>query len=277
MTSVITDPDQSEVDDGSVEFGLVELDLLATHAGAPLPYPLRVPPFGRIHGEREVLLAVAGQTLRARGLADGHGPVDAAAELVTALREYRGTVDLVLVDQEGARGVAAIAYRSWALLCQRTLTDDPASTVRIRRVADTALASELLDLVPDVAPATSLPITLPARAISIGKTLIDEVADGTELEQRLRDLVRDHGGDAAVLDQLAGLLPTLTGRGQLGAARRAGEGNVRAGAELSWLDSPRGRVRLNHTEDGWVSVNPLTRTAMKSVLNGLSAIARKPQ
>jgi hypothetical protein len=35
-----------------VHFGLVELDLLAAHAGVRFPFPLRIPEFGRIPGER---------------------------------------------------------------------------------------------------------------------------------------------------------------------------------------------------------------------------------
>lgn len=231
----------------TVHFGLVELDLLAAHAGVPLPFPLRVPSFGRITGEREVLLAAAGHTLRTRGLADGHGPVGLAAELVTALREHRGTVDLVLAGPDGSVGVVAMVYRSWALLCRQPLNDDLAGTVRIQRVAQTALAGELIGMVPAVAPAVSMPITLAPGEI-----------------------------DPEVLDQLAGLLPTLLGRGQLGATRRAElSGSTRAGTELSWLDSPRGRVRVDRAADGWLSVNPLRQTDLRHALDELAGLARR--
>ena len=144
-----------------VHFGLVELDLLATHAGARFPFPLRVPEFGRIPGEREVLLAAAGATLRARGLAGERGPLGVAAEVVTALREYRGTVDLVLTGPGGAVGIVAMVYRSWTLICRQPLTGDPATNgVRIRRVAQNALADELIGMVPEVEPAVAMPITL---------------------------------------------------------------------------------------------------------------------
>ena len=208
-----------------VHFGLVELDLLAAHAGARFPFPLRVPEFGRIEGEREVLLAGAGVTLRVRGLAGERGPLGVAAEVVRALREYRGTVDLVLAAPDSAVGAVAMVYRSWALLCTQPLTGDPAALVRVRRVAQTALADELLAMLPEVAAAQVMPITLPPS-----------------------------GADPDVLDDLDWLLPEVTGRGQLGATRR---GTGRTGTELSWLDSPRGRVRVDRTKDGWLSVNPL--------------------
>lgn len=226
-----------------VYFGLVELDLLATHAGARFPFPLRVPEFGRIEGEREVLLAGAGVTLRVRGLAGERGPLGVAAEVVTALREYRGAVDLVLAGPGSVVGVLAMVYRSWALICRQPLTGDPATTgVRIRRVAQNALTDELIGMVPEVAPASTMPITLPPD-----------------------------DADPDVLDELGGLLPEVTGRGQLGATR----GGARSGTELSWLDGPRGRVRVNRAEDGWISVNPLRHNDMRSALDEMAMIARR--
>lgn len=230
-----------------VHFGLVELDLLAAHAGARFPFPLRVPEFGRIAGEREVLLAAAGVTLRVRGLAGERGPLGVAAEVVTALREYRGTVDLVLAGPDPAVGVAAMVYRSWALICTQPLTGDPAANgVLIRRVAQNALADELIAMVPEVAPAQAMPITLPPGG--------------------------DDPADPGLLDELGGLLPELTGRGQLGATRR---GTGRAGTELSWVDGPHGRVRVDRAADGWVSVNPLRQNEIRFALDELAMIARR--
>jgi hypothetical protein len=235
---------ETRTGDHGVHFGLVELDLLAAHAGARFPFPLRVPEFGRIAGEREVLLAAAGVTLRVRGLAGERGPLGVAAEVVTALSEYRGTVDLVLTGPDVAVGFVAMVYRSWALICRQPLTGNPATNgVRIRRVAQNALADELIGMVPEVEPALAMPITLPPD-----------------------------GGDPGVLDELGRLLPELTGTGQLGATRRAAG---RAGAELSWLDGPRGRVRQNRTEDGWISVNPLRRNDMRFAFDNLAMIARR--
>ena len=91
--------------------------------------------------------------------------------------------------------------------------------------------------------------------------------DASEFE--LRDAVRDHGGDPDVLDQFAGLLVPLTGRGQLGATRR----KSRVGPELSWLDGPRGRVRVR-TANGWTSVNSLRRNEFRAALSELATMAR---
>ena len=228
-----------------VHFGLVELDLLATHAGVRFPFPLRVPEFGRIAGEREVLLAAAGVTMRVRGLAGRRGPLGVAAELVTALREYRGTVDLVLAGPDSVVGVVAMVYRSWALICGQPLTGAQASTgVWIRRVAQSVLADELIGMVPEVAPVRAMPITL-----------------------------SPDGDDPGVLDDLGELLAELTGSGQLGATRR-GTGE-RSGTELSWLDGPRGRVRVNRAADGWLSINPLRQNEIRLALDNVAMIARR--
>lgn len=276
MTAATTRTPRRRAPEG-IHFGQIELDLIATHVGVPFPFPLRVPSFGRIAGEREVLFAAAGQTLQARGLADEDGPAGAAAELATALREHRSTVDLVLVDSDGATAIVAMVYRSWALICEQPLDDDPASPVRIRRVVANALTDSLLAMVPDVAAARSMPISLPERAISAAADLISNAADDAAKERLLRELVRDCGGDPDALDHLAGLLPSLAGRGQLGATRRDGYGSVRAGTELSWLDGPRGRVRVNPARNGWMSINPLRGDDLRFALEDLAGIARRPR
>jgi hypothetical protein len=164
--------------------------------------------------------------------------------VVTALREYRGTVDLVLVAPDSVIGIVALVYGSWALICHQPLTGSLAKNgVRIRRVAQNALADELTKLVPDIEPAQSMPITLPPD--DIDRDLLESVGD---------------------------VLPELTGSGQLGATRRSG---VRAGPELSWLDGPRGRVQVNRTADGWMSVNPLRHSEVRSRLHELAVIARR--
>jgi hypothetical protein len=262
----------------TVHLGLVELDLLASHAEVSPPFPLRVPSFGRIPGEREVLLAAASQTLRVRGLADDGGPIGAAAELVTALREHRGTVDLVLIGPSGALGVVALVYGSTAMICrQRLYTDERANTVRVWTVRQTAIADEFARMIPAFGQARSMPIAVPTAALDAAEALVrGDDRDVTDREQRFRDLVREHGGDPSVLDQLISLLSTVHGKGQLGATRRVGAGSQRAGTELSWLDGARGRLAVNRDVDGWVSVNPLRPNGLRAALDQLTAIARQP-
>ncbi|SDW40945.1 EspG family protein [Amycolatopsis xylanica] len=261
MTAAVTE---------AVHFGLVELDLLAAHAGTAFPFPLRIPSFGRIDGEREVLLGTAGATLEASGLADENGPTGIAADVVAALRHRRGTVDLVVADGDQTIAAVAMVCRSWALICRQRLDDELTGMVRVWRVPEAMLADELFALVPECPAARSMPITLPAYAVDAAAGLADD--NDREHERRLRALVRDCGGDPAVLDQLAGLLSTVIGRGQVGATR----GSARIGAELSWLDGPRGRVRINRAT-GWVSVNPLRHNDLRLALSELAMASRGPR
>lgn len=251
-------------DRDSVHIGQIELDLLATHAGVPVPFPLRVPSFGRIPAERELLLATAGQTLRRRDLAAAEGPRGTAAEVVTALREHRGAIDLVLADSQRTVGVLALVYGTQALLCTQTLDNDPASPISVRHCPETLLAKQLYELIPDRPAAHTFPITLPGAVVHP-----TEEKD----ERRLREQVREHGGDPAALDQLVGALSSVTGQGQLGVTR----GGRRAGSELSWLDGSRGRVRVGRTDGGWVSANPLRPKSIQTVLSELVTIARAPR
>jgi hypothetical protein len=235
----------------TVHFGLAELDLLTTHAGVRMPFPVRVPCYGRTAAERTAMLAMAGATLTAHGLADNTGPTGLAAELVTALRTLRGTVDLVTTGAAtGPVGVLALRYGSSALMCRQMLTRTHPNLVEVTRIGQDELADELFRAVPRLTGASVVPISLDAGVLAAVSSAADEPEGATE--DRLRALTRAAGGDPDELDRLASLLPTVTGRGQLGATRAD-----RRIAELSWLDSPIGRVRIDHGKDGWVSVNPL--------------------
>lgn len=244
-----------------IAFELVELDLLATHAGVPFPFPLRVPSFGRLAYERDVLLAEAGHALCDRGLATGHGPTGVAAELVTALCEHRSAVDLVVIGNGTVTGVVAMVYGDQAMLCRQPLHAERAGTVLVTRVAATALADEFAGLIPNTSAVRALPITLPPGV----------VVDTPTTRRQARELVRAAGGDEAVVDQLVDLFPALTGQGQLGVTRR--ESGSRP-LEVSWLDSPRGRVRVSGDDRGWVSVNPLRRSELVRLTRDAASLAR---
>lgn len=210
---------------------LVEMDLLATHAGVRFPFPLRVPSFGRLIDERDVLLAEAGHALCDRGLATGHGPAGVAADLVTALREHRSAVDLVVLGAGTVTGVVAMVHGDHAMLCRQPLHAERAGTVQVTRVPAAALADEFAGLIPNIPAATGLPITIPPGVVN--------------------------------------LFPALTGQGQLGVIR----GGSRP-FEVSWLDSPTGRVRVSGDDRGWVSVNPLRRSELVRLTRDAATLAR---
>lgn len=138
-----------------IAFDLVEMDLLATHAGVRWPFPLRVPSFGKLASERADLLAEAGHGLQTRGLAETHGPTGMARELVTALLEHTAVVDLVVPGT----GAVAMVYGDDALVCTQS-----ESTVRVTQVEAETVGDELVALVPERRPAQIMPITLPPGA-----------------------------------------------------------------------------------------------------------------
>ncbi|MEU6642787.1 ESX secretion-associated protein EspG [Saccharomonospora sp. NPDC046836] len=257
----------------TVEFGLAELDLLGAYAGTSFPFPLRVPSFGRIEGERNALLAAAGQALSERGLATDHGPLGVAADLVTALREHRNTVDLVVVGPDTVIGVVAMVHGPRAVVCRQKIGGTP-GPVTVTRVAAADLTDEFANQIPQAAAAPAMPITLPPRVVGDATRLLENTAGTAAPRKRVRTLVRERGGDEAAVDALVNLLPSVTGRGQLGAALRSTAGAVERPLELSWLDSPQGRVRVDDDARGWVSINPLRHSELVRVLGEAATLAR---
>ncbi|GAA2669283.1 MULTISPECIES: ESX secretion-associated protein EspG [Actinosynnema] len=240
----------------AARFALAELDLLTTHAGAPMPYPVQVPSHGRTAGERAAVLASAGATLVARDLADRTGPTGLAGALVTALRAPE-PVDLVLTGgRDGPLGVLALRRERTALVCRQPLTPALAHLVEVVEIDRDGLVDELLRDVPALPGAPVVPVTLTREVV--------DAASGGADEDRLRALTRDAGGDPAELDRLAALLRGVSGRGQLGGAGRGGR------IELSWLDSAAGRLRIDRGADGWVSVNPLHPNDVRRFLRALT-------
>ncbi|CAM3186774.1 ESX secretion-associated protein EspG [Saccharomonospora xinjiangensis] len=256
-----------------VRFGLPELDLLTTYAGTRSPFPLKVPSFGRIEDERTGLFATAARALTERGLATAHGPAGVAADLVAALREHRGSVDLVVVSGGVVTGAVALFHGQHAVVCRQPIGGTP-GPVAVERIGAGAVPGELAGEVPDLDAASSMPITFPPGVLGEATRLLENPAGTAAPLRRVRALVRERGGDPDAVDALVGLLPTVTGRGQLGAVVRREGGAVERPLELSWLDGPRGRVRVSKDGDGWVSVNPLRHSELTRVLRDAVAEAR---
>ncbi|OQO94557.1 cytochrome C biogenesis protein [Saccharomonospora piscinae] len=258
--------------EGAIALDLVELDLLATEAGTRPPFPLRVPSFGRIEGERTALLAGAARSLAERGLATGQGPTGLAADLVAALRDQRGTLDLVVAGDAAVTGVVALVRGESAVVCRQSLAGVP-GRVSVTTVTAVALTDEFTGLVPPTRAARAMPITLPPGVVGDAIRLLENTAGAAAPHQRVRTLVRERGGDPAAVDALLTLLPSVSGRGQLGTVRYR-NGHAERGPELSWLDSPSGRVRVHQDDRGWVSVNPLRHSELVHELRAAAARAR---
>ncbi len=251
-----------------VRFGLVELDLLATYAKASIPFPLKVPSFGRIPGERDVLFATAGATLRHRGLADEDGPVGLGRDLVDALASRTGTIDLMLSGSGAPVGVVAIVHRNRVLLCRQTLSDAPTELVEVRRVSSDGLVDALVEAIPRLAGAKTMPVRIPTEAL---RAVHHERAHGSQLY----GIASRYG---CSVDELAALISaeeSVIGSGQLGATVPSKRGkDVRVGSELSWLDGPAGRLRISGQND-WMSVNPLHPNDLRTAIQNLVALVRR--
>lgn len=254
----------------NVRFDLVELDLLAAFAGRRLPFPLRVPSFGRIESERADYFAGAAASLTRRGLATPHGPIGVAADLVRFIRAHRGAVDLVVVADRAVTGVVAMVLGADAILCRQSIGGVP-GTVTVTRVTASELTDELATAIPRLRPAPSMPMTLPPGVV---EEVEIAAADIGASEKRVRALTRQRGGDEAAVAELAELLTSVTGRGQIGATMENRNGAVERPVELSWLDSPQGRVRVDHDDRDWLSVNPLRHSEMVSALREAATLAR---
>jgi hypothetical protein len=260
-------------------FGLVELNLLATYTGATIPFPLKVPSFGRIPGERDELFAAAGATLRHRRLADEDGPTGLARDVATALQHRYGTIDLVTTGPDGPVGVVAIlCRRQRALLCRQVLTDNPAALVDIHSVPSDGVADSLCTHIPDMPPAKVLPVRVPAEAVRDLHTTATAHPD-RNTQQLVRQIANRHGCPADDLHAVLRLGGTVTRHGQLGASRATPQqGDVRVGAELSWLDKPDGRVKISTDRAGtheWISINPLRRNEIHATITDLIALTRR--
>lgn len=259
--------------EGGVCFEPAELDLLAVHAGRRPPFPLKVPSLGRISGEREALLAARATSLAARGLFTTHGPAGAAADLVAALREHRGAVDLVVVEGGMVTGVVAMIHGPGAVVCHQSIGGAP-GPVTVERVSTAALTDELARATPKTSAAQTMPIALPPGVVGDVARLLENTAGIAAPRKRIRALVAERGGDEAAVDALMDLLPSVPGRGQLGAVIEPVAGRVERPLELSWLDAPKGRIRVDIDERGWVSINPLRHGELLRVLREAAALAR---
>jgi hypothetical protein len=264
------------------QLGLVELDLLAAYAGAELPFPLQVPSFGRVPPERDLLFAGAGETLRLRGLADDDGPVGLADRLVALLSRRSGAVDLVLGGAGWESGAVALVDRTAAVLCLQRFNPAEHHLVDAYLVDADALAGEVYSLVPELAGGHTIPLRLPLRAMTAAHDLLTSASAGTSVEREVDDALRDGGVDATAAEKLASVLHPLTGYGQLGVTRPgAGGEDVRVGHELSWIDTPTGRYRIDSTgstrgeADGWVSINPLHPDELFTLVRGFVSHARR--
>jgi hypothetical protein len=240
----------------ATELWQVEVDLLATLAGAEVPFPLSVPSAGRYDRERDALLAMAANALRLRGLADEDGPLGPAEQFTTALAHHTGAVHLV--GAEGA--VCALLSRGGrAVLCRQRGAEE---SVSVRSLPADRLADELMAALPALPARRMTSLSVPADVVHRASA----AADDAEANALVHAACADRDQAVAVMT----VLREVTGGGQVTASR----GGDPAGAALSWVDTGAGRLRVSE-DRGWLSLNPFGARELAAAVRELVALARR--
>jgi EspG family len=256
----------------AVTVGVAEVDLLCAVADAAPPYPLRVPTHGTTVAERRAFLRHAGEQLAARGLADERGPLGVAEAFAYLLQDCTLALDLLLAIRSDVLGVVLLARRDLAVLVTQELTAENGITMAELSLDDAV--DELLDLIPDHDAAMTSPFSLPTGVL---RRLYHDLRARPDLGAgEVAELLADGVSDQ-VARRLSRLLQPVLGNGQLGLATRGGYANAwhRAGDEVRWLDTERGRFQLVAGEDGeWTSVNPMHAADLANSVRRMAGMLR---
>jgi EspG family len=253
----------------------VEVDLLCTFAEVEPPFPLDIPSTGVTGIEQRMRFREAREAMTDRGLADENGPLGVAEDFVFLLRSSTGVLDLVLATEKLDLGVALLTHRDESLLVTQRLSD-PDGEIRMKAVTLDEAVGDLMKLVPKVAAPRTAPFSLPRRAIEDAFAAMTDRAEAEPLNgQDIEDLLARHGIDDRVSRRMVSHLQPVLGNGQAGVARRDDSADQwrRAGEELRWLDTERGRYRLAG-DDAWMSVNPLSGDELRAGLRRLAGQTR---
>jgi hypothetical protein len=270
----------------------VEVDLLCTFADVQAPFPLEIPSVGETDVERLVMFTGAREQLTERGLADENGPLGVADDFVYLLQKATGVLDLVLAQERQTYGAAVLTYRNEALLVSQDATE-PDRMVRMKACTLDDAIEDIIGMIPTLEASLSAPFNLPRRAVeSAYQTMLERLPrepDGVSETDRtveivrpnplrteeVDELLRSQGIDERVARKMVSYMQPVLGSGQAGIAKRDDTEDQwqRAGVELRWLDTPRGRMRL--AEDGeWISVNPLPIDEIRAGLRRLAGVIR---
>jgi ESAT-6 protein secretion system EspG family protein len=262
----------------------VEVELLCAFAEVLAPFPLEIPSSGETDVERLVLFQGARQLLTERGLADDGGPLGLADDFVYLLGHATGVLDLVLAKERPTLAAVLMNYRDEALLVTQDL-EAPDRMIRMKEL--------LVGLVPALGGSPASPFNLPRQAVENAlRTMLERApqdtgrrADSSDVDstieirvpdplrsEEIDELLSTHGIDERVVRRMVTHLQPALGSGQAGVAKRDNSEDQwrRAGEELRWMDTPRGRLRL--AEDGeWISVNPLPPDELRAALRRLAS------
>ncbi|MFE9745249.1 ESX secretion-associated protein EspG [Saccharothrix saharensis] len=226
-----------------------ELDVLWHHLDlGRLPYPLDVPSLGDTEEERK--------RLREEVLAAYGEPAPRLVELLRLLGDHEVAVDAVAhVD----RAVRAVAVSDGNRAAMAVIDSGSIGVLEIR---PTALARSIVEVLPAGSAGPGSALSLRLEALTEAVAMQDEQSDdedddpwggGGELDER--EALQKAGlsrEDATAVSELAA---SRVAGGQFGVTVGGGYRRDRAGALITWFDTPQGRY-LMVNENGWLSLAP---------------------
>lgn len=248
----------------------VEVDLLCVFAEVEAPFPIEIPASGQSEIERGVLFSGAARQLRDRGLADERGPLDVAEEFVYLLRACTGVIDLVVLNEDRTLSAAVLTACDDALLVVQD-SADPHGMIRLRAATLDDAIGRLERMVPRVDAPVTAPFSLPRRALEAAFEALLREAPKPLARNEIEDVLAANGIDDRIARRMVSHLQPVLGSGQAGVAKRddTEEQWRRAGEEIRWIDTSRGRYRLAGDAD-WMSVNPLGMEDFRSAMRAMA-------
>ncbi|MFD1149185.1 ESX secretion-associated protein EspG [Saccharothrix hoggarensis] len=244
-----------------------QLDVLWHDLGlGRLPYPLDVPSHGATEEERA--------RLREEVLAEHGEPDPRLVALLRLLGDHDVAVDAVAHVDRSLRAVAVSDGDRAAL----AVIDS--GSIGVLEIRPTALARSIVEVLPTGSAGPGSALSLRLEALTEAVALQDQQADddeddpwggGGELDER--EALQKAGlsrEDATAVSELAG---NRVAGGQFGVTVGGGYRRDRAGALITWFDTPQGRYLMVH-EDGWLSLAPTDNdriaTRIASVLSSVA-------
>ncbi|ROP40313.1 ESX secretion-associated protein EspG [Saccharothrix texasensis] len=243
-----------------------ELDVLWSHLDlGRLPYPLDVPSVGDSEEERK--------RLREEVLAAYGEPDPRLVALLRLLGNHEVAVDAVAHVDRSVRAVAVSDGDRAAL----AVIDS--GSIGVLEIRPTALARSIVEVLPDGSAGPGSALSLRLETLNAAVALQNEQPDDEdddpwgsgELDER--EALQKAGlsrEDASVISELA---TSRVAGGQFGVSVGGGYRRARAGALITWFDTPQGRYLMVH-EDGWLSLAPTDNdriaTRIASVLSSVS-------
>ncbi|ALG05948.1 ESX secretion-associated protein EspG [Kibdelosporangium phytohabitans] len=206
-----------------------------------IPFPLEVRSHGETIEERLRIKAAVYSDLETRGLARRHRPEPELEDALTLLARPAICIDAVAMldmrDRKSLKAMVVATGRQAMLVIQRDLK------ISFTPIRETALASSIVEVLPQVKPGPGQPMTLPVEMLSGGSHRRPDPEHRMTL-QRLQGVMQR---------------PVLRA-GQFGITVRDRQGRTNRLPGIGWFDTDAGRfmniVRSAQGGEAWLTLTP---------------------